>query len=259
MTTDDRSEHGEHTPAGDHEPGDALPPPDEHHLLGADEEHHPPPIEEFRGARRWRNPLLALAVLRYLIPLAAIPLFPVLVPDRVALLTLLRPGREVLLLAGGLTRTQGDPGILPTFLAFIPLMVLGVWVFFALGRAWAEDLRTGDGPDWLHRMLPPERMEVGYRVLANRGPLFALIARIAGLPPTFVAAAAGASDVSSRAYLLADGVGAVIHFGMVFGIGLALGQAYERGGPWMTGVGLVLVIIAAIWVSNWLQAEAERS
>jgi membrane protein DedA with SNARE-associated domain len=234
------------------------PEPDEPHLAGTDDV-HPPPVEEFRGARRWRNPLLVLAILRYVIPITAIPLFPVLVPDRVALLTLLRPGREVLLLAGGLTRTNGDPGILFTFLAFIPLMVVGVWVFFALGRAWAVDLRTGDGPDWLHRMLPPERMEVGYRVLARRGPQFALIARIAGLPPTFVAAAAGASDVSSRAYLLADGIGAVLHFGIVFGIGLALGETYEQGGPWLTGVGLVLVVIAAMWVSRWLQREAERS
>ena len=74
-----------------------------------------------------------------------------------------------------------------------------------------------------------------------------------------MAAAAGVSDVRTRAFLLADAVGAVLSFALVFGIGLALGAAYERGGPWLTGAGLVVVVVAASVVSRWLQAEAERT
>ncbi len=87
----------------------------------------------------------------------------------------------------------------------------------------------------------------------------AFIGRVALMPPTIVAAAAGVSDVSTRAFLAADLVGAVVSFGTVFGVGLALGEAYERGGPWVTGAGVVLVVVAAMLVSRWLQAEAERS
>lgn len=219
----------------------------------------PTPVEEFSLARRWRRPLLALSGMRYLVPILALPLVPVLTPDDVGLLTLVRPGKEILLLAGGLTRTRENPGVLIAFLAYLPLMVGGVWAFYGLGRAYAEDLRTGNGPAWLARAVPPDRLEVAQRVLARRGPVVALIGRVAALPPTIVAAAAGVSDVRTRSFLLADLVGAVLSFAMIFGIGLALGEAYERGGPWLTGAGLAVVVLAAVLVSRWLQAEAERT
>lgn len=218
-----------------------------------------PPIEEFTLARRWRRPLVVLSALRYVVPILALPLVPVLTPDEVGLLTLLRPGKEILLLAGGLTRTRGAPGILVAFLAYLPLMVGGVWAFYGLGRSYAEDLRSGNGPEWLSRAVPPDRLEVAQRVLARRGPIVAFIGRVALMPPTVVAAAAGVSDVSTRAFLVADFIGAVVSFGAVFGVGIALGTAYERGGPWVTGVGVVMVVVAAVLVSRWLQAEAERS
>lgn len=218
----------------------------------------PPPVEEFALARRWRGPLLAASGLRYLVPILALPLVPVLTPDDVGLLTLLRPGKEVLLLAGGLTRTRGTPGVLVAFLAYLPLMVGGVWAFFALGRAYADDLRTGDGPAWLSRAVPPDRMEAAQRMLARRGPVIAIIGRVAALPPTIVAAAAGVSDVRTRSFLLADLVGAVVSFALLFAVGLALGSAYEQGGPWLTGVGLALVVVAVVLVTRWLQAEGDR-
>lgn len=223
-----------------------------------DPELPPPPVEEFALARRWRGPLLAASGLRYLVPILALPLVPVLTPDDVGLLTLLRPGKEILLLAGGLTRTRGTPGVLVAFLAYLPLMVGGVWAFYGLGRAYADDLRTGDGPAWLSRAVPPDRMEAAQRMLARRGPVIAIIGRIAALPPTIVAAAAGVSDVRTRSFLLADLVGAVVSFVLLFSIGLALGSAYEEGGPWLTGVGLALVVVAVLLVNRWLQAESER-
>jgi membrane protein DedA with SNARE-associated domain len=210
------------------------------------------PVEEFTLAQRWRTPLLALSALRYLVPILALPLVPVLTPDDVGLLTLLRPGKEILLLAGGLSRTNGTPGWLIVFLAYLPLMVGGVWVFFGLGRAYAVELRNGEGPAWLSRAVPPDRLELAQRVLARRGPTVALVGRVAALPPTIIAAAAGVSDVSTRRYLAADLVGAILSFGIVFGVGLGLGAAYERGGPWLTGVGIVLVIAAASVASRWL-------
>ena len=215
--------------------------------------------DEFARARRWRGPLLALSGLRYAIPILALPLVPVLTPDDVGLLTLLRPGKEILLLAGGLTRTRANPGVLVAFLAYLPLMVGGVWAFFGLGRAYADDLRTGDGPAWLTRAVPPDKLEVAQRVLTRRGPMVALVCRVAALPPTVVAAAAGVSDVHTGRFLLADLVGAVLSFALLFGIGLALGEAYEQGGPWLTGVGLALVVVVVMLLSRWLQAEAERA
>lgn len=215
--------------------------------------------DEFALARRWRRPLLVLSALRYLVPIAALPLVPVLTPDDVGLLTLLRPGKEILLLAGGLTRTQGAPGWGIALLAYLPLGVGGAWAFYGLGRAYARDLRDGSGPAWLDRVIPPDRLLVAQRILARRGPAIAVIARMAALPPTVVAAAAGTSDVSTRAFLLADLVGAIGSFTLVFGIGTALGAAYEQGGPWLTGIGLVLLVAVAVMFNRWFQAEAARA
>lgn len=205
-----------------------------------------------------RRVLLAVAVLRFAIPIAMLPLIPVMVRDRFLLLLALRPGKELLLLGGGRARVEGDPTILAMWLAVIPFLVVAVWVFFALGRLYREALRTGDGPAWLHRAIPAERLALADRVLAKRGPAIAILGRIGTIPPTVLAAAAGASDVSARRYLLADFAGAIAGFGTAVGAGYLLGRAYEDGGPWLTGAGIVFVVVLVMLLTNWIQREAEE-
>jgi membrane protein DedA with SNARE-associated domain len=208
--------------------------------------------------RRWRRPLLVLAILRYVVPIAALPLIPVLLPDRVPLLMLVRPGREVQLAAGGLHRVNGEPDLWVAFLAFLPLMVGAVWVFFLLGRAWRPELVRDDTDGWLARIVPPEVFAQFRRLLERRGPMLAFIGRIGALPPTILAAAAGTSDVDARRYLVADFFGAIVGFAMTVGVGWALGTAYERGGWWLTIAGLLLFFAVVAWISNWIRRESER-
>ncbi len=170
---------------------------------------------------------------------------------------LLRPGREIQLAAGGLARTQGEPNLWLTFLAFLPLMVGGVWVFFFLGRAYKEELTEGKGAAWLNRIVPPEVFAQFRRLLARRGPMLAFLGRVGALPPTIMAAAAGTSEVDARRYLAADFAGAVVGYAMTVGVGYALGTAYERGGWWLTLIGLVLFMIVIAWISAWLRRETE--
>jgi membrane-associated protein len=210
-----------------------------------------------RDPARWKRPLLIAAIARYAIPIAAIPLAAALIPDRVALLTLLRPGKEVLLLAGGLWSADGRPSLLMVFLAYIPLMILSVWGFFALGRAYSDDLADGDGPEWLHKVVPPDKFEATQRVIARRGVTVAILGRVAALPPTILAAAAGTSAVDSRRYLAADTVGAVLSFIVTVGIGVGLGRAYERGGIWLTGASIAVLLVVINRFTRWLQAEEQ--
>lgn len=210
-------------------------------------------------ARRWKRPLLWLAVARYLIPIIAIPFAPALIPDRMVLLTLVRPGKEVLLAAGGIYRTNanGEPDLLLLFLAFLPLMVGGVWVFFALGRAWQRELAADEGPQWLERLVPNDVLHQLQRLLEARGPMLAFLGRIAALPPTIMAAAAGTSNVDSRWYLIADFVGAIASFAITVGAGWALGEAYDRGGIWFTVIGVVLLVVIIGWATTWLRREPD--
>jgi len=202
-----------------------------------------------------RRLLVGLAVARYAIPVAAIAAAPALIPDDVGLLLLVRPGKEVILLAGGLTNTDATPGVAMSFLAYLPMMVAAVWVFFAVGRVWGPALEDGSAPELLTRVLPPDRVRRIHAVLEARGPTLAVLGRIAGLPPTVVAAAAGTSPIGTSRFLVADAIGAVAAFAMVFGIGFLLGDAYERGGVWLTVGGVVLVLAAYILVNRWLRDE----
>lgn len=210
-------------------------------------------------ARRHRRGLLIAGIARYLVPILAIPLAPVLFPDQMVLLTLLRPGKEVLLAVGGLYRTNADgtPDLLLVFLAYLPLMVGAVWAFFWLGRAWQDELEADEGPEWLNRVIPPETFARLRRLLEERGPAFAFIGRVMALPPTIMAAAAGTSEVDTRRYLVADFLGAIASFAVTVYAGWWLGEAYERGGWWFLGLAVAGLFVLVAWGTAWLNREPE--
>lgn len=215
-----------------------------------------PPAPEV--ATTWRRLALGVVVVRFVVPLAAIPFIPWLVINDVTLLVLVRPQKEFVLVGGGQTRYLGEPGFLPLFLAFLPLGVLAVTAFFLVGRAYRSALREGQGPAWLTRAIPPTQLELAQRVLARRGPMIAVIGRLAALPPTVLGAAAGISDVDAKRYLGADALGAVLAFGITVGVGFGLGRAYGEGGFWITAVGVVLFGLIILLLTRWIRREGER-
>lgn len=226
--------------------------------MNAHEQRAPLPTVPGEVAPHWRRIALAVVVLRFAIPLAAVPAIPFLLREHITWLVLVRPQKEFLLVGGGQTRYLGEPGVAPLLLAYLPLGVLAVSAFFVVGRAYRTALQEQNGPAWLHRAVPPQQLELAQRVLARRGPAIAVIGRIAAMPPTVLAAAAGTSPVPPRRYLVADAVGSVLGFGLAVGVGLALGRAYEEGGVWLTAVGVVLFAAMIGLVTWWLRREADR-
>lgn len=209
-----------------------------------------------------RRIAIAVAALRYVVPLLAVPLIPVLVrPDRLSpegltLLVLLRPTKEFLLLAGGTFATRGWPEPLVMLAAYAPFMIVAVWAFFLVGRSYRDVLGTPDAPRWLARIAPPERVALARRVLEHHGPAIALLGRLAALPPTILAAVAGASRVPARAYLVADLVGALAAFALSIGAGYALGETYERAGVALTVAGVALFLGFVVVLTRWIRAAA---
>lgn len=197
-----------------------------------------------------------IAVLRYAVPVVAIPFIPALIPERVTLLVFLRPTKEFLLLAGFQVR-EGRIDWPEVALAYTPLMIVAVWAFFIVGRAYGDRLAAGEVPGWLARAIPPERLAQAQDLLERKGPTLAVLGRIAALPPTIMAAAAGSSEVDARRYLVADLVGAVLGFAVTLGAGYALGEAYERAGPWIAGAGLLLLGGLLYLATRWLRDPDE--
>lgn len=217
------------------------------------------PADLSPGASLWRYLALAVVATRIVVPLVAVPAIPFLLRDQITLLVALRPQKEFLLVGGGQTRYLGEPGIAPLLLAFLPLGVVAIAAFFAVGRAHQSLLAQQRGPDWLRRALPPHQLELAQRVLARRGVAIAVIGRLAAMPPTILAAAAGTSTIRASHYLAADAAGAFLSAGVAIGTGLALGRAYDDGRLWLTVGGAVLFAATIGLVTWWIRREADRS
>ncbi len=197
------------------------------------------------------------AILRLVLPIAALAAIVALQDDHLPFLTLIRPGKEFLLLGGGRFKTSGDPNLLWLFLAYIPLGIgLASAPFFVIGRGYREKIEDGEGPEWLDKMIPPDKLVVAQRMIAKRGPVLAILGRLAAQSPALIGAAAGTSRTPMARFLIADAIGAVLAFIAFVAIGYALGAAYESAGPWLTGGAVVLLLIIIMLVSNWFQREA---
>jgi membrane protein DedA with SNARE-associated domain len=192
-------------------------------------------------AVRFRPALLGLAALRAVLGVVAVPLAPVLYGDHVALLVLLRPSKEVLLLAGFAARDEGE-NLAVIVAAAVPLMVFAVWLFYALGRSYRRELDDADLPGIAGRLLPPTRVRHLRDALNDRKWSLVFLGRLAMLPSTLVAAAAGSAGLDVRTFLLADTIGALASMVMIIGAGWALGAAYEDAGPWLTGIGALALL-----------------
>jgi undecaprenyl-diphosphatase len=205
-----------------------------------------PRISDLHTPQVDRRVVLGATGVRAVLEVAAIPLAPFLYRDHVALLVLLRPTKEVFLFGGYQVR-DGNAWLPVLVLAAIPLLLGGVWLFYALGRAYSDELCNADLPGVAGRILPKKRIDALQEVLEEKGPRVVFFGRLAAFPSTLMAAAAGASEVPFKEFARADAAGAIVSMLALMGIGYGLGEAYEEAGPWVTGAG-VLVLATLLYV-----------
>jgi membrane protein DedA with SNARE-associated domain len=202
-----------------------------------------------------RKAVLGAAAVRGALGLVAIPLAPVLYRDHFVVLVLLRPTKEVLL-AGGFLVRAGDVGLAAVVAAAVPLALVGVWHFFVLGRLYAREIQRGDAlPGWAQRLMPPDRIGRLCRVLARKGGRVIVLGRLAAFPSALLGAAAGASRMEPRSFLVADLAGCILSVVEVMGAGYLLGAAYKEAGPWITAAGVVVLVAVLVLVGRSLRRE----
>lgn len=200
-----------------------------------------------------RHLLLALATVRVALSLIAIPLAPFLFREHFVVLALMRPSQAVIL-AGAFLARQGDV-FLPTVLAAaVPLQVLSVWLYFALGRTWNDCIDDEDDdrlPFLAARLLPPAKIRRLRKALKDKGTRIVFLARFAIFPTGLVASTVGASDLKPRRYLAADAAGLGLSTAVSVGAGYGLGVAYDGARPWLVvaGVGGLIALSATL---TWL-------
>jgi membrane protein DedA with SNARE-associated domain len=186
--------------------------------------------------------------------IVAIPLAPFLYRKHYLVLTLMRPTKEVLLFCGFLVR-QHKVHVLQILVAAIPLSILGVWLSFAIGRAHAREIREGDIPKPLTRMIPREKIKAMQRVLRRKGSKLVLVGRLAVFPSTVVAMAAGSSKMETKTFLAVDGAGGALSIIEVVAAGFVLGAAYKHGKAWITGVGVAALVAFGVLIGRYLRRE----
>ena len=188
--------------------------------------------------KRWRTPLLVLGIARVVLAVVAIPLVPVLYKEHFLLLVLMRPTKE-LFLAGGFLVRKGDIDLLPLILAAIPLSIFGAWLFYFLGRTYAKEIESGKLPKLADRLLDVEKIKKFETALNSKGGKLIFLGRLAVMSSAAVAAAAGAVRMPPRKFFPVDLAGGLVSIAYTVAAGYFLGEAYERAGPWLTGVGVV--------------------
>lgn len=187
----------------------------------------------------------------------AIPLAPFLYREHVAVLVLLRPTKETLLFAG-FAAERGDISIPVLIVAAVPLLLFGVWQFFALGRMFSSELSKKELPGLTGRLLPRKRIRGLQSALDRKGDKAVFLGRIAAMPSSLVGAAAGVAKMDWRRYLIVDAAGAVVSLVMMVGLGWVLEDAYEAAGPWLTGLGLAAIAAAAVVVGRAIGRAEEQ-
>jgi membrane protein DedA with SNARE-associated domain len=208
------------------------------------------------GLGNTRIALLAAAALRGGLSLLAIPLAPALYKHHFLGLILLRPTKEVLLAAGFQIRT-GDLNVFEVYLAALPMCMLGTWIFYWLGREFSDEIQNCDQlPGIAGRVLPAKRIQQSCRLLEQKGTKIVFLGRLAVFPSSLMAAAAGASGMEQRSFLLADGLGGLAAITEVVLAGFLLGEAYERAGVWLTVVGSLIAVGLLVAFGRWLNQDA---
>jgi membrane protein DedA with SNARE-associated domain len=203
-----------------------------------------------------RGVLLGLAVLRFIVAIAAIPLAPFLYNDHFLVLVLMRPTKEVFL-AGGFLARQGEVALWSLVLAAIPLSIFGVWLFFFLGRAYQRQIESDSLSGIAGRTLTPARVKRFEKALDRKGSKLIFLGRLAVLSSSAVAAAAGAAGMEKQRFLFIDLAGGLLSIAYTVTAGYLLGEAYERAGPWLTGLGVVALALFAFILGRALKGKEE--
>jgi undecaprenyl-diphosphatase len=205
-----------------------------------------------------RRLLVGGAVARGGVAGAAVLLAPWLYREHAAVLVLMRPTKEVFLFAGFLAR-RGDLALPVAAVAALPILLGGVWIFFWLGRSYRKELRAAELPGLAGRVLPRDRIDELRAVLEARGPSVVLLGRLAAFPSTLMAATAGSAGVPWRTFVLADTIGGLASMVLALGCGYVLGEAYEDAGPWLTALGVAVLVGLAVLVGRALLRSGSSS
>jgi membrane-associated protein len=194
--------------------------------------------------------ILAALAAGGILPLALMPLVPVLVASHPALLEFIRGSTPSIINMGARARV-GEASIIAAALLAVPSLMMFDWAFWWAGRRWGDRvfvwLLGGPSPRNERRLARLHRAE------ARFGPVAVVLAYLLPLPRGLVYAAVGDGGMRLWVFLVLDALGTLLWTSLLAFAGWELGQAavdvadeIAKYGLWVT-IGLIVAI--TLWQS----------
>jgi membrane protein DedA with SNARE-associated domain len=194
--------------------------------------------------------ILAAFAASGILPLALMPLVPVLVASHPALLELIRGSTASIINMGARARV-GEASMIAAVLLGVPSLMMFDWASWWAGRRWGDRvfvwLLGGPGPRTERRLARLHGVE------ARVGPVAVVLAYLLPLPRALVYAAVGDGGMRLWVFLVLDALGTVLWTALLAFAGWELGQSavdvadeIARYGLWVT-IGLIVAI--TLWRS----------
>jgi membrane protein DedA with SNARE-associated domain len=210
-----------------------------------------PPLPWTGRAERADRIILAGIVASVLLPLALLPLVPVLVTSHPALLELIRGSTASIINMGARARI-GEASLVAAVLLGVPSLMMFDWVFWWAGRRWGDGvfvwLLGGPGPRTEQRLARLHRIE------ARFGPFAVVLAYLLPVPSALIYAAVGEGGMRLGVFLVLDVLGTLLWTGLLAAAGYGFGRqavdvadAVSHYGLW---VALALVVVVAVRVRH---------
>jgi membrane protein DedA with SNARE-associated domain len=193
--------------------------------------------------------ILAAIAVSGLLPLALLPLVPVLLTSHPELLELIRGSTTAIINMGARARA-GDTSLVLAVVLAVPSLMLFDWAYWWAGRRWGDRvfvwLLGGSSPRTERRLARLHRIESRF------GPVAVVLAYLLPIPSALIYAAVGDGGMRLRVFLALDLVGTLLWSGLLAAAGYGFGQpaldvanAVSRYGLWVAGALILIVVVRA--------------
>lgn len=159
------------------------------------------------------------------------------------------PGEAALLLAGFLV-LRGEADMLGMMVAATAGAIIGDSIGYEIGRRLGGVIK---------RRLGQDRWDRATGFLRRHGGKAVLLGRFVGVLRAVVPAAAGASKMPYRKFLLWNALGALVWAPGTIALGYAAGSSYDRVEKWLGRGGLILfALVVLVAVGVWYFRKRAR-
>src|SRR6201990_1610176 len=176
--------------------------------------------------------------LSVIVPVAALPLVPLLVSSHPALLELIRGSTASIINMGARARI-GQTSIVEAVFLAIPSLIMFDWVYWWAGRRLGGGVSTwllgGPGPK------TDQRLRRLHRIESRFGPVAVVLAYVLPLPAALIYAAVGDGGMRLGVFILLDVLGTLLWTVLLSVAGYGFGQgavdvadAVSHYGLWVT-------------------------